>query len=169
MAFVSSQAQVGPFTGYATVDDINGNGTTPPDRQVKTTTNNAAGGTDIVMYTFRVTQAVAANEIMRVGIALDGLNGVIYTPASIGVKEKTGAGTSEVATANSNATLDMYFFDVAGGVASNTEFEVFADSSSNGFVTHQIVTLDVLVPEPSTLALAGLGLLGVIGFRRRRR
>ena len=139
MAFVSSQTQVGPFAGYDVVDDINGG----VDRQVKTTSNGAAGGTDVVMYTFRVTAAVATTDVLRIGIALDGLDNVVTAPASIGVRESVGPGTFEVATSNINNTLDMYFFDVSGGVAANTQFQVFADAGVGNFVTHQIVTLDV--------------------------
>ena len=167
MGYTSSQPQVGPFAGYATIDDVT---IGAPDRQVKTTSNSAAGGTDVVMYTFTVTSAVSATETLRVGIMLDGLNGASFSPLSIGLKETSGAGTAEVATTANDGTIDMYFFDVTGGVTSGTSFQVFADASATGYVTHQAVALDVFavpVPEPSSTALLGLGGLALI-LRRRK-
>ena len=154
-SFVSAQSQVGPFPGYDTIDDST---IGAPDRQVKTTSNNGTGGTDVVMLTFDVTTAVLASETLRIGVATDGLDAGSFAPITIGVQEVgAGGGSAETTiSANNNGTIDMYFFDVTGGVAANTRFQVFADSSATNYVTHQLVTLDV-VPEPSSTALLGLG------------
>jgi hypothetical protein len=164
MTFVWAQSQVGPFTGYATIDDINGG----VDRQVRTTSNNGVAGSDIVMLTFALNTAVAANQILRVGIGTDGLDGASVAPGSIGLNEVGGGGLAEVVTGTgNNAIIDMYFFDVTGGVSAGTQFQVFADSGTAGYVTHQFVSLDV-VPEPSSAAaLIGLCSLALV-LRRRR-
>lgn len=167
MGFVTSQGQVGPFGGYATIDDTT---IGDPDRQVVTTTNGGTAGTDVVMYTFVVNTAVAAGEVMRVGIGLDGLNGAQFSPATIGLVELGGGGgTAEVSVAASNnALIDMYFFDVTGGVTAGTQFQVIADTGTGDFATHQLVSLDVMpVPEPSSTALLGLGGLALIMRRRK--
>ena len=163
MKYIGGQAQVGPFPGYATIDDINGG----VDRQVKTTTNSQVGTTDIVMLTFELKTAVAADQILRVGIATDGLDGGQFAPGSIGLSE-VGGGGDEVVAATGNKSMDMYFFDVTGGVSAGTQFQVFADSGTANYVTHQFVSLDVTaVPEPSTTALLGLGGIALI-LRRRK-
>lgn len=166
MTFISAQKQVGPFAGYATIDDVT---IGDPDRQVRTTTNEGATGTDIVMYTFGLNTSVEAWETLRVGIGTDGLNSGVFAPGSIGLVELGGGGgLAEVAaTVNANATMDMYFFDVTGGVAAGTQFQVIADSGTGNHVTHQLVTLDVAVPEPSSAALLGLGGLALM-LRRKR-
>jgi hypothetical protein len=163
MTFIGAQSQVGPFAGYATIDDINGG----VDRQVRTTSNSGAAGSDIVMYTFELNTAVAANQILRVGIATDGLDNGSFAPGSIGLNEVGGSGLAERVTVADNAIIDMYFFDVTGGVSAGTQFQVFADSGTADFVTHQFVSLDV-VPEPSSAAaLIGLCSLALV-LRRRR-
>jgi hypothetical protein len=164
LAFVSSQKQIS-FPAYTAVDDING----PGDKTLFTTTNNAAGGTNIVMFTFRVTTAVAASDYMRVGIGIDGLDAISTAPATIGLVEVLGSGTAEQAIATANNTIDMMFFDVTGGIAAGTEFQVIADAGAGNYVTHQFVSLDVAaVPEPSSAAaLIGLCSLALV-LRRRR-
>ena len=104
-----------------------------------------------------------------VGIGTDGLNSGVFAPGSIGLVELGGGGgLAEVAaTVNANATTDMYFFDVTGGVAAGTQFQVIADSGTGNYATHQLVTLDVAVPEPSSAALLGLGGLALM-LRRKR-
>lgn len=158
-----TQAEVGPFPGYALVDSP----TTPGlAQQVRTTTNNAIAGSDVVLATFRVDQTVAPNEILRVGIALDGLDDAQFTGGTIGLQE-AGGSSVEVATP-ANSTIDLYFFDITGGVPASTEFDIFGDTGTSDFITHSFVTLDVVViPEPSSLAL--LGLSGLLIARRRRR
>eukprot|EP00112_Aurelia_sp_Birch-Aquarium-sp1_P009703 Seg21115.1 transcript_id=Seg21115.1/GoldUCD/mRNA.D3Y31 product="hypothetical protein" protein_id=Seg21115.1/GoldUCD/D3Y31 len=160
---VSSQGIVGPFPGYATIDNILGGA----DVAVATTTNNAVAGTDQVMATFSITSAVALGDTLRVGIMIDGLDGAGFSPASIGLAQVGSADVAEQAV-TANNTVDMYFFDVTGGVAANTQFQVIADSGTGDFVTHQAVSLDVIpAPEPSSTALLGLGGLALI-LRRRK-
>ncbi len=169
MDFVSAQPQVGNAgSGYVIIDDVT---IGDPDRMVRTTTNNANTGlygtSDSVMYTFELNTAVEAWETLRVGIGTDGLNNVNFSPGSIGLAEVGGGGGLDEVSITVNNTVDMYFFDVTGGVAAGTQFQVFADPGAGGYVTHQLVSLDVAVPEPSSVALLGIGGLAVL-LRRRR-
>lgn len=165
MDFVSAQPQVGNAgSGYVIIDDVT---IGDPDRMVRTTTNNQVGTDDIVMYTFELNTTVEAWETLRVGIGTDGLNGASFSPGSIGLAEVGGGGGLDEVSITANNTVDLYFFDVTGGVAAGTQFQVFADVGTNNFVTHQLVTLDVAVPEPSSVALLGIGGLAVL-LRRRR-
>jgi len=165
MTFIGAQTQTGPFPGYATIDDIDGSPSA--DRQVRTTSYNGGLTTDIAMYTFAVNTSVEAWETLRVGIGTDGLDNGIFAPGSIGLKELGGGGGLAEVAVTGNATIDMYFFDVTGGVSAGTQFQVFADVGTNGYVTHQLVSLDVAIPEPSSAALLGLGGLAML-LRRRR-
>ena len=162
--FDGSDSQVGPFAGYATVDHPAGNGTTPADTQVRTTSNNGGNQMNHAMFVFSAVAGSPAN--VRIGVATDGLDGAGFSPATIGLRQVGGGGSSFEHTLTSvNNTLDMVFFDVTGITAGN-QFEVFADSGSGGFATHQFVTWDV-IPEPSAALLGALGLLALL--RRRRR
>ena len=137
--FNSSDSQVGPFAGYAVVDHPDG---VSPDTQVRTTTNSAAGLADDVMFTF--TALAGSPENVRIGIVTDGLNGAQYSPASIGLRQVGGSSAEHTLTSVNN-TLDMVFFDVTG-IVDGDQFEVFGDSGTGDFATHQIVTWDVLNP-----------------------
>ena len=165
MDFISAQTQVGNAgSGYVVIDDVT---IGDPDRQVRTTTNNGISGTNIVMYTFEINTAVEAWETLRVGIGTDGLNGANFSPGSIGLAEVGGGGGLDEISITANNTIDMYFFDVTGGVAAGTQFQVIADSGAGDYATHQLVSLDVAVPEPSSAALLGLSGLAIL-LRRRR-
>jgi hypothetical protein len=157
--FNSSDSQVGPFAGYAVVDHPDG---VSADTQVRTTTNNAAGLADDVMFTFTAIAGSPAN--VRIGIATDGLNGVQFSPASIGLRQ-VGGSSAEHTLTSVNSTLDMVFFDVVG-IAGGDQFEIFGDSGSGGYATHQFVTWDV-IPEPATSGL--LAFSAVLMILRRRR
>ena len=163
-SFDGSDSQVGPFGGYATVDHPAGDGTTPGDIQVRTTTNNALNDTDHVMFTFTALAGSPAN--VRIGIATDGLDGGGgFASASIGLRQVAGSSVEHTMT-STNDTLDMVFFDVTG-IAPGDQFEVFGDSGTNGYATHQFVTWDA-VPEPSSAALLGIASLAMVLRRRRK-
>lgn len=157
--FNSSDAQVGPFAGYAVVDHPDG---VSADTQVRTTTNNASGLMDDVMFTFTAVAGSPAN--VRIGIVTDGLDGPQFSPASIGLRQ-IGGSSAEFTLTSVNNTLDMVFFDVRG-IVGGDQFEVFGDSGSGGFATHQIVTWDV-IPEPGVPILLLTG--SILATIRRRR
>ena len=138
--FDGSDSQVGPFGGYATVDHPAGDGTTPGDIQVRTTSNGGGGGSDHVMFTFTALAGSPAN--VRIGIATDGLNDPGYASASIGLRQ-VGASSSEHTMTSTNNILDMVFFNVTG-VAAGDQFQIFADTGAFGYATHQFVTWDAL-------------------------
>lgn len=158
-----ADSQVGPFGGYATVDHPSGDGSSPGDIQVHTTSNGGGGGSDHVMFSFTALAGSPAN--VRIGIATDGVNDPGYSSATIGLRE-VGGSSFEYTMTSTNATLDMVFFDVTGITAGN-QFEVFADTGTYGFATHQFVTWDA-IPEPSSASLTGIASLAV-AIRRRRR
>ena len=159
-----SDAQVGPFPGYAVVDHP----TVGVDLEVRTTTNGGVAGPDDVMFTFTALAGSPAN--VRVGVVTDGLNGAVYSPASIGLRQVGGGGSSAEHTLTAvNSTLDMVFFDVYG-VTAGDQFEIFGDTGAGGYATHQIVTWDaipaptgppVITTDPISVALVDGGLTTV--------
>ena len=162
-SFDGSDSQIGPFAGYATVDHPAGDGTTPADIQVRTTSNGGGGGIDDVMFTFSARAGSPAN--VRIGIATDGLDNGGFSSASIGLRQIAGSSAEHTMT-STNATLDMVFFDVTG-IAPGDQFQVFGDTGAFGFATHQFVTWDV-IPEPSSAALLGIASLAMVVRRRRK-
>jgi hypothetical protein len=116
------------------------------------------------MFTF--TALAASPENVRIGVATDGLNGAQFSPASIGLRQIGGSSAEHTLTSVNN-TLDMVFFDVTG-VTGGDQFEVFGDSGTGDFATHQIVTWDALtIPEPGSSLLVSLSLL-LLSFNRKR-
>ncbi len=162
-SFDGSDSQVGPFGGYATVDHPAGDGTTPGDVQVRTTSNGGGGGIDDVMFTFTALAGSPAN--VRIGVATDGLDNLGFSSASIGLRQVAGSSAEHTMTSTNN-TLDMVFFDVSG-IATGDQFEIFADAGAFGFTTHQFVTWDA-VPEPSSAALLCIASLATLLRRRRK-
>jgi hypothetical protein len=127
------------------VDEPTGDGTTPADVHVKTTTSGPVGGTNHVMFTFTALAGSPAN--VRIGIATDGIDGGgVYASASIGLR-KVGGSSVEHTMTSTNDMLDMVFFDVTD-ITAGDQFQVFADTGAYGFATHQFVTWDV-IPAPS--------------------
>lgn len=157
--FDGSDAQVGPFPGYTFVDHPDG---VSPDIQLRTTTNGAGGQSNHVMFTF--TALVGSPQNVRVGVVTDGLDGPQFSPTSIGLAQVAGGSVEHTLTSVNNVP-DMVFFDLFN-VQAGDQLQVFGDSGSGGFATHQIVTWDALpVPEPSSLGLLIVG----AGFILRRR
>jgi sugar lactone lactonase YvrE len=91
------------------------------------------------------------------------------TGTDLGVFASTGNGTGPWGLAF-DSSGDLYAVTMSGGKIeefspTGTDLGVFASTGLNtpGFIAIQ------QVPEPSTFILAGLGLLGALTLRRRRR
>jgi hypothetical protein len=97
----------------------------------------------------------AATQINYVGT----LSNVTVTSGTLnldGLIDGPG-GINDFQTFGLNAALvDTIVFSGAGG------------AGNNGFSLDNLTVQDAVVPEPGTLALAGLGLLGLARSRRRR-
>jgi len=89
-------------------------------------------------------------------------------------------GTGDIDTETVNVNIDLtdpytsaIFGDDLQGVTGEVEFRLYlVDGSGANFRYHRIdnvVLQGNVVPEPSTLAIWTLGLLGLIGWRRRKR
>jgi hypothetical protein len=176
-SFDGSDPQVGPFPGYAQVDDPNGEpypNTSHGLIPVRTTTDNGATGTGNAHDMFIFTVLTAGTPDFRLGIANDGLDNAGYSSASVGLRQVAGPSNTG-ATANLSATannvIDMHFFDVRGAQIGD-QFAVWGIGGAFGYVTHSIVTWDTLgpvtIPEPASLGMLGLAGLGVISRRRAR-
>jgi hypothetical protein len=70
----------------------------------------------------------------------------------------------------SGATMDQIFYQPVMSV--KIKKDIFLKGGTNDFTSITDMTQrysQVLVPEPSTMAIAGLGMLGMVGFGLRRR
>lgn len=160
-------AIVGPFGGYAVIDNPNN-----PDAQVRTTTNGVGGpGSKEAVITYRITDASLIPNGFRIGIFTDALDGAQFSSQGLYVEQTAGVGPFGSAFVDLNPfrnnTIDMVFFDLTNAQTGD-EYTLSVDSSVGGHATLQGVVFDsIVVPEPATLALIGLGMIGM-GTRRRR-
>jgi len=87
---------------------------------------------------------------------LDGTDGVVADTFNTFSLSATAAEVSAVSGVGQ--PIGLGFFGNGGGTSGNSDFDL------------DNIRLDgTLIPEPSTFALAGLGLLGLLGFTRRGR
>jgi hypothetical protein len=79
-----------------------------------------------------------------------------------GMNANNPTNTQTASVSAGNHTIKIFYVDRATGVGSLT----FSELSGGGLLTPTITSS---VPEPSTIALFGVGLLGLYGFSRRTR
>jgi len=92
--------------------------------------------------------------------------------SSIGVINTSFPGIESSPLLNQTATPGQWLFSEAQGVAPvGTDHVVLFALNVNGSATTMYfdnISASIVVPEPSTFALAGLGLASLVGFRRRK-
>jgi hypothetical protein len=144
---VTSTVSTPPLTSYTLFDPP------PPDVQHLGT---GAGEIDTAEVTFNLTEGFALSPSF---LNLRGL--VVGAPAPL------------LETSTTSPTIDNFApFDVAGGTMSLTYNKVDADFAAviaNGGTitgTGAFTELANVIPEPTSIALFGIGLSGVLAFRR---
>ena len=154
---------------YYPLDDPAGTGPAPVvnDESGVQYYSAVAGTPEQDFYTITLTQ----NADFRLGVMVDNGDFLAISPSSLRVRQTVGGSGDSglVLVTDRDFDADYFFFDVKGAGAG----DVFVVSGvqdpnmgSNGLAG---ITLDSFpVPEPSTLALFSLGLMGQT-FRRRRR
>jgi hypothetical protein len=151
--------------GYASIDQL-----PPPSSTL------GLAGIALSAYQFRLpgTSADYLGKVVRVGVMQDVL-GSTENAADYGktLQLTGGGGDSGVISVRSggagNGVLEMYFFDIA----QVTPGDIITVSAANGPAQSGYVgpvSVDISpVPEPSTLALLGLGAAGLVAYVWRRR
>ncbi|MGJ8655206.1 MAG: PEP-CTERM sorting domain-containing protein [Akkermansiaceae bacterium] len=139
--------------------------------------NGGTGGvaiplTDLFSYTLTADQAIG--ETLRLGV----IGGTNNGDSRLGFTDLTitagglSASTTDNRGANTGNAPDLYFFDITGLVTGDTIVISAANSNTVGSnfnaATIGGITFDtIVVPEPSSTALLGLGGLALI-LRRRK-
>jgi len=98
-------------------------------------------------------------------------------PANTGVTNPWAADIMSLVNGTSTHTSTWTFlngianFDTTGATAygNSSEFLLVPDAKTSGGLTYQVLVGINPVPEPSTLAIAGLGVLGFLGYGLKRR
>ena len=177
---------VAPYGGYEAINAINGSGLSavPTDANVATVTHGAGSGAG-TMWLPPAAQPQSITFDLGAEFDLDGAWIWNYNQGDAQVRERItfdiyvgGSGDSSASTFVQAAAISEY---PNGTAAQPPEFEAFAASNVQyvRFLIDNQVTLSdsiglsevrfsTVIPEPSTLILAMLGLLGLMGFRRRR-
>jgi hypothetical protein len=92
-------------------------------------------------------------------------------PSGLSLTQTAGSGSSTVAATSfptAEADADYLFYEIDG--SANDEFAIVpANAAVNGPTFSGMAWEAVPVPEPSAGVLAALGLLGMVGSRRRRK
>lgn len=175
---VSSLTTVGPFAGssYAVTDQVG------PGTHALTQSFTVAPGASSVLLSFQMfvnsyggsagnggvlNHTGGGVEFGRVDL-LTGAAGAFDTGA--GVISNLFSGND---TGNNPNPYTAYSFDITSLVSSGGAFQLrFAESDNQGFFNMGVDNVSInatanAVPEPGSLALIGLGLLGMVFLRKR--
>ncbi len=123
-----------------------------------TSTNTGAGDTLSGTFDLRIIQTTP------------GPTGTADLGATLGGSVTANSSTGMVQFSTTSVTINGIKYDVANAAFGLTgRIALVAPNTNNGMTTVQAAITGSAVPEPSTYALLGGGLVSLIGFSRRRR
>lgn len=147
--------------GWAGYDDVRVGSTTYNTGALQTINGGAA--TEVVAFEFTLGASVPAS--FTLGLLVDNTDNAVFTPTDLRVEGPGAVSASQVLIAD--GSTDVIKFDIAGGLAGETYTVYATQSGGSGSVIGGITFDSVLVPEPSSAALLGLGGLALIMRRRK--